>query len=104
MKSKSNGGKRIREWGIRLMMKKSRNLATAAVARKLVVAIWYALNGLMPEILEEEKEFHQKMRNIANAIKENGVKSLNYSSIKNFIDSNVDKIMTAQFYRHNLRA
>lgn len=56
----------LHKWGWKLSLKKgSRNIAVAAVARKLTVAIWHLLQGHFTHALEMDKHLKEKMRKIA---------------------------------------
>lgn len=55
--SKTNIGR----WGMKLFMRKgNRNIAVAAVARKLSAQVWHLLMGHRPEMLEPTKSRHTK--------------------------------------------
>jgi len=43
---KSASERKLNEFGVKLMVRKSKNLAVAAIARKLAVAVWHALKGI----------------------------------------------------------
>jgi hypothetical protein len=47
----------LRKWGWKLALKKHRKLAVAAVARKLVTAIWHLLNDHFTPLVEMSKQF-----------------------------------------------
>ena len=50
------------EWGMKLLLRKgNRNVAVAAVARKLAVQVWHLLSGNPPEILETDKSLRTKL-------------------------------------------
>ena len=48
LRSKNVSGEKLRKWGYSLMCRKNKNVAVAAIARKLVVAIWYLMKGSLP--------------------------------------------------------
>ncbi len=54
------------QWGWKLFARKgSRNVAVAAVARKLVVQVWHMLQGNPPTALETDKSFRLKLHKLA---------------------------------------
>lgn len=51
------------QWGWKLFARKgNRNIAVAAVARKLLVQVWHLLSGNPPEALEPDKKFSLKLK------------------------------------------
>lgn len=54
------------KWGWKLFARKGqRNIAVAAVARKLLVQVWHVLMGNPPEALETDKSFATKLTKLA---------------------------------------
>ena len=54
------------QWGWKLFARKGqRNIAVAAVARKLLVQVWHALMGNPPDALEPDKSFATKLKKLA---------------------------------------
>jgi transposase len=57
------------QWGWKLFARKgSRNVAVAAVARKLVVQVWHLLHGNPPTALEKDQSFTVKLQKLAVSI------------------------------------
>jgi transposase len=57
------------KWGWKLFARKgNRNIAVAAVARKLLVQVWYLLTGHPPEALETDKSLTIKLHKLAVAL------------------------------------
>ena len=57
------------KWGWKLFARKGqRNIAVAAVARKLLVQVWHLLTGNPPELLETEKSLRSKLLKLASMI------------------------------------
>lgn len=53
------------KWGWKLFARKGqRNIAVAAVARKLLVQVWHVLMGNPPEALETDKSFATKLKKL----------------------------------------
>jgi hypothetical protein len=54
------------KWGWKLFARKgNRNIAVAAVARKLLVQVWHLLSGNPPEALETDKSLAIKLNKLA---------------------------------------
>jgi len=54
------------QWGWKLFARKgSRNVAVAAVARKLLVQVWHMLQGNPPTALDTDKSFRLKLQKLA---------------------------------------
>lgn len=54
------------QWGWKLFARKgNRNVAVAAVARKLLVQVWHMLSGNPPNALESDKSFTLKLQKLA---------------------------------------
>jgi transposase len=54
------------QWGWKLFARKgNRNVAVAAVARKLLVQVWHVLSGSPPTALENDKSFTLKLEKLA---------------------------------------
>lgn len=57
------------QWGWKLFARKgSRNVAVAAVARKLIVQVWHLLHGNPPSALEKDQSFTVKLKKLAVSI------------------------------------
>src|SRR5690606_13021008 len=54
------------QWGWKLFARKgNRNVAVAAVARKLLVQVWHMLQGNPPTAMESDKSFRLKLQKLA---------------------------------------
>jgi transposase len=54
------------QWGWKLFLRKGqRNIAVAAVARKLLVQVWHMLQGHVPTALESDKTLQTKLTKLA---------------------------------------
>jgi transposase len=57
------------QWGWKLFARKgNRNVAVAAIARKLLVQVWHMLSGNPPTALETDKRFTLKLHKLARAL------------------------------------
>lgn len=64
----------LHRWAWKLCLRKShKNVAIAAVARKLTVSIWYCLRGLMPALERIEATLERKLGEVATVL---GVKTI----------------------------
>lgn len=86
LRSKCYSAANLRNWGIKLTYRKGKNKAVAAVARKLIVAVWYQMRGLMPVIMDEPKVLREKIRHIVNELNILFVKALGYKSKNDFFE------------------
>lgn len=60
------------KWGWKLFARKGqRNIAVAAIARKLLVQVWHLLTGNPPEALETDKSLATKLKKLAVALGKN---------------------------------
>jgi transposase len=77
----------LHAWGWKLILRKShKNVAVAAVARKLTVSIWYLMRGLFTPLKQIDRSLQVKLGKLATAI---GVKTLRlrgYASRKEFLE------------------
>lgn len=70
----------LHKWGWKLAMKKTRNVAVSAVARKLTVAIWHLLKGHFTTLTVISKHLETKLLKIATLL---GKESLRKSGFEN---------------------
>lgn len=82
----------LHKWGWRLLMKKNRNMAVAAVARKLTVAIWHLLMGHFTPLLELNDHLQTKLLRLATVLGKAHLKELGYPDRKAFVDQTFLKI------------
>ena len=75
----------LHKWGWKLQIKKNRNLAVAAVARKLTVAIWYLLKGHFTPLIELNDHLKTKLLRLATVLGKKTLKRRGYSNREDFI-------------------
>lgn len=76
----------LHAWGWKLVLRKSsKNVAVAAVARKLAVSIWYLLRGLFQPLAKIDASLAVKLGKLATAIGASTIRSLGYPSKSAFI-------------------
>ena len=76
----------IRRWALALKIRKGANIAVAALARKLVVSVWYLLRGLFTPLTDVSAQIHLKLRKIASEIGPLRLAQLGFVSTKDFIE------------------
>lgn len=75
----------LHQWGWKLLIKKSRNQAVVAVARKLSVAIWHVLQGNYTPLTEVSKTIITKLTKISVLIGNENIKQMGYKTSQEFI-------------------
>ena len=89
MNAKNNGDNPVKKWGLKMKMSKGANKAVAAVARKLVVAAWYLLNGAMPKNLTTEEQIRRKLKKLTEEMTAKGVKAMGYRNASELIEEHL---------------
>lgn len=77
----------LHKWGWKLLLRKNRNLAAAAVGRKLVVNIWHLLMGHYSELLELSEHLSVKLLKIATVLGKQTLQQHGFSSRTEFINN-----------------
>jgi len=76
----------LHTWGWKLCLRKShKNVAIAAIARKLTVSIWYMMRGLFAPLKQVDVTLHAKLGKIATDIGVKKLRQLGYQTKKAFI-------------------
>jgi transposase len=97
LKSKSASGAALKEWGIKLKMRKSIHVAVGGVARKLAIAVWYAMKGLLPDLLDTEDVMRGKFKKIAEELTEEVILKIGYKTVKDFVEEYTGLILLRRF-------
>jgi len=74
-------------------MRKGNNIAVAALARKLVVSVWYLLKGFFTPMTEVTAHIRIKIHKIACEISLLRIRSMGFKSLKEFEEKTL-KILT----------
>lgn len=82
----------VHRWAMALKMRKGKPLAVAALARRIVVAVWYLLNGLVAPPQETDDILKRKVHKIALEIGLSTLKNMNYTSMAVFEKELLQKI------------
>lgn len=73
-------------WAVALKMRKGNNIAVTALARKLVVSVWYLLRGLFTPMTELTPQIKIKLHKIASNIGKARIRELGYKTLIQFED------------------
>lgn len=73
-------------WGLALAYRKGRNLAAFAVARKLVVAVWYLLKGFFSPLTEPTPLLRRKLEELGEEIGKKRLKEIGFKNSGVFRD------------------
>ena len=68
------------------MRKAHKNVAVAAIARKLTVSIWYLLRGLFAPLAQIDETLQVKLGKLATAVGLKTIRQLGYQSKAAFIE------------------
>jgi len=79
-------------WAVALKMRKGANIAVAALARKLVVSIWYLLKGAFTPMTEVTDTLRVKIHKIATEIGKATIVAMGYASIAAFEEEKITMI------------
>lgn len=97
LKSKNASGAALKEWGIKLKMRRSIHVAVGGVARKLAIATWYAMKGLLPDLLDTEDVIRNKFKKIAEELTEEVILKIGYKAVKDFVEEYTGLILLGRF-------
>lgn len=80
------------QWGWKLLMKKHRNEAVAAVARKIAIAVWHLLMGHFTPLLEVTDHLRVKLLRLATVIGKAGINALGFDNRDAFVTAQIKLI------------
>ena len=83
------------KWAVALKMRRGTNVAVAALARKMVVSIWYLLKGFLVPMKEATPQIVVKMNKIAAEIGRDRLSKMGYESAQAFVEKNIGIVMGA---------
>jgi transposase len=84
--SKNGSGYKLRKWGHALSFRKGKKTAVPAVARKMVVAVWYLLKGYLPEIIDIGQDVAIKIKRLATEFGMPIIRALGYRNKVEFVE------------------
>lgn len=82
----------LHKWGWRLLVRKNRNQAVAAVARKLTVSIWHLLMGHFTPLVEASEHLHTKLLKLATLLGKETLNQLGYNDRESFVHRQIKQI------------
>jgi transposase len=82
----------LHKWGWKLLLKKNRNMAAAAVARKITVSVWYLLKGFFSPLTEMSAHLIIKLKKIASVLGKQEILQLGFQDNNQFIQKLFDDI------------
>ncbi len=85
----------LHKWGWKLLIKKHRNEAAAAIARKLAVSIWYLLKGHFTPLVEANTHLTTKLLKLATVLGKEQLRALGYINRDDFVVAQIKKIQLA---------
>jgi transposase len=77
----------LQKWGLAVAMRRGRNKAAVAVARKLCVAVWHVLQGHVIGAIERMDTLHTKLHKLATELGVPAIRELGYESKTAFIQA-----------------
>lgn len=86
----------LHKWGWKLAMKKTRNVAVSAVARKLTVAIWHLLKGHFTTLTEISKHLEVKLLKLATLLGKENLKDMGFQERNEFIEHYFKKMASSR--------
>jgi transposase len=75
----------LQKWGLTVAMRRGRNKAAVAVARKLCVAVWHVMQGHVIGAIERLDTLHTKLHKLATDLGVPAIKALGYETKEAFI-------------------
>jgi transposase len=84
LKSSDDYGGGFKQWGIKLAVRKGRNVAVSGLARKMAIAAWYQMNGHKTNIHIPERNLNVKIQKISVEIGKDVLKEIGYETPMEF--------------------
>ncbi len=75
----------LQKWGLAVAVRRGRNKAAVAVARKLCVAVWHVMQGHVIGAIERVDTLHTKLHKLATELGLPAVKALGYETKEAFV-------------------
>jgi hypothetical protein len=75
----------LQKWGLAIAMRRGRNKAAVAVARKLCVAVWHVMQGHVIGAIERMDTLHTKLHKLATELGVPTIKQLGYETKEAFV-------------------
>jgi transposase len=84
----------LQKWGLALAIRRGRNKAAVAVARKLCVAVWHVMQGHAIGAIERMNTLHTKLHKLATDLGVAAIKQLGYETKEAFIQKKLYLLRT----------
>ncbi|MDI9382937.1 MAG: IS110 family transposase [Verrucomicrobiota bacterium] len=81
------------QWAIALKMRKGATVAVAALARKIVVSVWYLLSGRFTLLKEVPQQLKIKIHKIASEIGAKRIRALGFKSMPAFEKQKLEELL-----------
>lgn len=75
----------LQKWGLGIALRRGRNKAAVAVARKLCVAVWHVMQGHVIGAIERLDTLHTKLHKLATDLGLTAIKQLGYETKEAFV-------------------
>jgi len=82
----------LHKWGWKLLIRKHRNQAAVAVARKLTVSIWHLLMGHFTPLVETTAHLHAKLLKLATILGKSMLLSLGFADRDAFVTAQIKSL------------
>jgi transposase len=79
----------LQKWGLAIAMRRGRNKAAVAVARKLCVAVWHVMQGHLIGAIERMDTLHTKLHKLATDLGVTAIKQLGYKTKQAFVQKKI---------------
>jgi transposase len=80
-------------WAVALKMRRGTNIAVTALARKLVVSVWYLLKGFFTPMTELNEQICVKMHKIASRIGKSRLRRMGYPTLAAFEEEKLQLLL-----------
>jgi transposase len=75
----------LQKWGLALAMRRGRNKAAVAVARKLCVAVWHVMQGHIIGAIDRLDTLHTKLHKLTTELGLSAIKQLGFETKETFV-------------------
>ena len=82
----------LHKWGWKLLVKKHRNQAAVAVARKITVSVWHLLMGHFTPLVDATEHLRMKLLKLATLIGRDVLNSLGFANREAFVNTQIKSI------------
>jgi transposase len=83
----------LHSWGWKLLIRKCRNVAVAAVARKIVVSIWHLLSGHFTPLTEATTSIRVKLTKLGTLLGKSHLLDSGFKNNTDFVNHQIEKLL-----------